>query len=93
MVIRRKNDGTYGTDAQLTASTNPLNERVAGATVVAQQPAQASPKAAVSSSNATSFPAWAWAAIAGVAILVWAGYEVWNRRRARLGLRSCKDDV
>lgn len=92
-VIRRQNNGTYSVDVQPATTSNPVNGRVAGSTVVAQAPAPSPSKSPVTSSTTTSFPTWAWAVIGGVAVLGWAGFELWTRRRAKSGFRSRPDAV
>lgn len=87
MVIRRQNDGAYSADALPTTSTAAPGGQVAGDAVVVQPVAQATTQATqkqvTTKPAATSFPTWAWAVIAGGAVLVWVGYEMWNRRRAK----------
>lgn len=82
-VIRRRANGTYGVDPQLATSAATPTGQVAGEAVAVQPSATPAPKPAATVPAATSFPTWAWAAVAGGAVLVWVGYEVWNRRRAK----------
>ncbi|MDP2790023.1 MAG: lamin tail domain-containing protein [bacterium] len=91
IVVRRHADGTYGADVQ--AATAVPSGQVAGDAVVVQPAVQASNKQTSAAPAATSFPTWAWAVIAGGAVVVWAGYEVWHRRRTKLGSRPGKDAV
>ena len=82
-IIRRQQDGTYGVDVQPVAPASPSSGNVAGDAVVVQPKAQPTQKPAAALPAATSFPTWAWAAIAGSAVIAWVGYEVWNRRHAK----------
>ena len=82
-IIRRQQDGTYGVDAQPSPATVPPSGQVAGDAVVGQPKTQPTQKPVAALPAATSFPTWAWAAIAGSAVVAWVGYEVWNRRRAK----------
>jgi hypothetical protein len=77
--IRRRADGTFGTDVQLDVSVTQSSGQVAGEAVNAVSASQPEPKQATSTSASSTFPTWVWALIAGGAALVWAGYEVWMR--------------
>lgn len=81
-VIRRRGDGSYGTDEQAPALLPDTRGRVAGV-AVAQPAAQLTQAKPAATPPTTSFPTWVWAAIAGGSVLVWVGYEVWSRRRGR----------
>ncbi len=82
-IIRRQSDGTYSDGSQPAATGASPSGQVAGAAIAVQPAASPQGKPSTTAPATTSFPTWAWAAIAGGAALVWAGYEVWNRRRTK----------